>query len=646
MTSRSIRTLALAVLLVPALAAPASAIRVMTYNLLNYSSGRYTEFTTVLQGIQPDVLVAEEVLSQAGVDAFLNNVLNVVNPGEWAAGPFTDGPDTDNAIFYRTTAVTFVSNFVIATALREIDEYTFRPATHTSSAANARIYVVHLKASQGSTNEAKRLGEVTAMRARMETFPAGQAYFVAGDFNIYADTETPYQYMINPANGAAGVVEDPIQREGNWHVNSAFADIHTQSPRTTQFGGGANGGLDDRFDLILTSPALRDGEGLDVLPLTYTAYGQDGMHFDGALNVPPYVVVDSTTAQMLHDASDHLPVFVDVQGLSILVADAAVDVGTAIVGGSAAADLSIANGAAVPGDDLDYSLAAPGGFTAPAGSFSIAAGAPGALHSIGMDTGSAGAKAGDLTVTSDDPDAPSRLVPVSGTVLDHASPSLDPVAPVTSLALDLGTVAPGDTAGTAADVHNLGYGPLQALLEVHDYSLGGDPRFFLEGGFTPAVVGASPASFAVAFDAAGAAPAVYTGTLTFHTRDQQDLSGALGRADLVCDLTAEVSGTPVGATLASGVPERSGFVNVQPNPFRPATTLRFATRAAGSVSLLVYDVRGTLVRTLVNEPLGPGFHATEWNGRNDADSSVAPGIYFARLVTGGSVETRKLVKIR
>jgi len=644
MTPWILRTLAFAALLGSAVASPAAAMRVMTYNVLNYSSGRTTQFVSILSQIQPDVLVAQELIGAGGANAFLNTVLNVAEPGQWALGTFVDGTDTDNAFYYRPSAATFVSHHVISTALRNIDEYTFRPVTHASSAADVRIYSVHLKASQGGTNETKRLGEVTSMRTRMETFPAGQAYMVAGDFNIYTFTEPAYQYMTNVANGAAGVVEDPIQREGNWHINATFADVHTQSPRTTQFGGGANGGMDDRFDMILTSPALTDGEGLDMLTSTYTAFGQDGQHFDGALNVPPYTVVDSVTAQMLHDASDHLPVYADLQGFSILVADASVDVGTSILGGTASADLSVGNGAAVPGDDLDYSLSAPAGFTAPAGSFSVAAGDPAALHPIGLDTGSVGAKAGDVVIGTDDPDAPSRLVPVTGTVVDHAVPSTESGSAVVTAMLDLGTVAPGDTAATTADAHNFGFGALQAQLEVDSFTLTGDPRFFVDG-FAPALVGASPASFDVRFDAAGAPSGPHAGALTLHTRDQQDLPGAAVQADLVYDLTVDVSSGAVGVTAAA-LPDRSGFVSIHPNPFRPSTTLRFAARDSGEAMLSVYDVRGSLVRTLHNGSVTPGLHERDWNGRDEGGRAVAPGIYFARLVIDGAAQTRKLVRIR
>jgi hypothetical protein len=623
---------------------PAEALRLMTYNLLNYSGGREVEFRTVLQQTQPDVLVVEEVLSQTGIDNFLNNVLNVVNPGEWAAGAFVNGPDTDNGFFYRTAKVSYVSHFVIATSLRDISEWTFRPSTHSSAAANMRAYVVHLKASQGSSEEAQRLAEVTAMRVRMETFPAGQNYAVTGDFNIYTATESPYQYMINPANGTAGVVVDPIAREGNWHDNVAFADIHSQSPRTLSFGGGATGGMDDRFDMILVGPALLDGEGLDALPATYRAFAQDGQHFNGPINVAPFDSVDAATAQALHDASDHLPVFVDLQGYAVLVVDASLALGSAIVGGSASANLSVSNGAALPADDLDYTLTAPGGFSAPAGSFARTAGGGAALHVIALDTTTPGNKAGNLTVASDDPDALAELVPLTGTVLDHAEPSVDGVTLAQVAALDLGTVAPGDTANGAASAHNFGWNALQALLDVHAFTLSGDPRFFLDG-FAPASVGAAPASFAVSFDGAGASPGAYTSTLTLHARDQQDLSGAVSLADLVWNLSAAVSDA-VDAVSMAALPDRDGFIAVRPNPFAPSTEVAFGLHRAGSAEITLYSVTGRAVRTLTSGSCAAGIHTVRWNGRNDAGEAVSPGIYFARLVTGSAVEIRKLVKMQ
>jgi hypothetical protein len=57
-------------------------------------------------------------------------------------------------------------------------------------------------------------------------------------------------------------------------------------------------------------------------------------------------------------------------------------------------------------------------------------------------------------------------------------------------------------------------------------------------------------------------------------------------------------------------------------------------------------VSGRLVRTLTRGTRDAGTHAEAWDGRDDSGRDLAPGIYFARLVTDEVTETRKLVKIR
>ena len=62
--------------------------------------------------------------------------------------------------------------------------------------------------------------------------------------------------LTGESDNNGGRLFDPIDRIGNWHNNSSFSDVHTQSPRTAQFGGGASGGMDDRFDFILFSKCI------------------------------------------------------------------------------------------------------------------------------------------------------------------------------------------------------------------------------------------------------------------------------------------------------------------------------------------------------------------------------------------------------
>jgi hypothetical protein len=130
---------------------------------------------------------------------------------------------------------------------------------------------------------------------------------VIGDFNIYYSDEPAYQRLLNQTN--SGYVLDPIDSPGNWHNNISFADIHCQSTRTRQFGGGANGGMDDRFDMILISQPIQSIERIKYVSGTYTSYGNDGNHFNDSINAPPNTAVSQEIADALHYASDHIPIY-------------------------------------------------------------------------------------------------------------------------------------------------------------------------------------------------------------------------------------------------------------------------------------------------------------------------------------------------
>lgn len=67
--------------------------------------------------------------------------------------------------------------------------------------------------------------------------------------------------------------------------------------------------MDDRFDMILMSQAIMNSGGITYLPGTYTAYGNDGLHFNDSINRPPNNAVDQLIANALHYSSDHIPVY-------------------------------------------------------------------------------------------------------------------------------------------------------------------------------------------------------------------------------------------------------------------------------------------------------------------------------------------------
>lgn len=281
-------------------------IRVMTYNFLKFSESdgdRTTYLKTVIDSVDPDVLVTQEMETQGGVNLVLNSILNP----DYKAGTFINGPDTDHAIFYKDSKFDFAGYKIIHTDLRNIMEFKL---VHDGTTDTLLVFSLHLKASSGSTNEQKRLNEVKELRKVTDYLPQGTYYMAVGDFNLYGSSEPAYQKLLDKSG--PGYFIDPIDAPGSWHNNSSFAWLHTQSTRTQQYSdGGVTGGLDDRFDFILISPFIDAPGGIDYIEGSYTNYGNDGNHFNQQLNSGSNSKVSSTIANALTFSSDHLPVFAD-----------------------------------------------------------------------------------------------------------------------------------------------------------------------------------------------------------------------------------------------------------------------------------------------------------------------------------------------
>ncbi|MFM2206063.1 MAG: hypothetical protein RL213_38 [Bacteroidota bacterium] len=292
--------------------ASAGTVRLVSWNLLNWpnasdlvndTSTRCPYFRAVMDSLKPSLLVTCENQSTTGVPWFLQQVLNV-NTNAYRQGVYIQGVDSNNGIFYLDSLFTFVRNRPIRTALRDISEFTmlYKPTGDTF-----RIYAVHLKASSGSTNEQLRAAEVDSLRKVTNALPAGSDFIVCGDFNIYGDYEPAYQNLVRDNPGDDGDFVDPLNITGVWN-NPVYSIYHTQSTRATSVGGGAGGGLDDRFDMILYSNAVAQAGGMMYVPGSCQPFGNDGNHFSRSINFGTNGAVPQALANALYYSSDHLPV--------------------------------------------------------------------------------------------------------------------------------------------------------------------------------------------------------------------------------------------------------------------------------------------------------------------------------------------------
>jgi hypothetical protein len=648
-----------AVLVALLFAAPAHALRVATWNLLDYAAGdggvhyRQASARLVLAGLEPDIIVTQELNDAAARDSFLLNVLGVVEPGEWTSA-YLDVNGEGMGLFWKPAAVTVtnVSAFATSGGPRKVLQCLVKPAGYVNKAGWFRLYSFHLKAGQGGTDSTTRRLECTDIRTTLNNVVqtvVGSNFLIGGDSNFYGAWEGGYLRLTESQADNDGRCRDYQPITGTWHTNPGYARYHTQaacnycpddaglvSPLIVSYSGG---GMDDRFDLLLSSYSMQDSSGLDLVG--YVPYGNDGNHYNQDINASGNVAVGYDVATALWTMSDHLPVLAVLQLPAKLAAVSRLDFGTVITGASAQRALAVTNIATVPGDSLRYGLAAPAGFSAASGTFVLGAGGAGGEQTITMDTGAAGARSGTLTLASNDPDTLSKAVLLSGGVLRHAVASLESLAVVTAATLDFGELPKSSFTDRLVRAYDLGYDALQARLSVGDGAIvGGDGRFSIAGGFQPALVAGAPAAFAIHFDTTGVVTdSTYEATLTLTCADEA-LPGALAQPDLVVTLRARALDTNTG--VPGGPPPALRFYPPRPNPSAGALVLAFDLPAATPVQLDVFDLSGRRIAGLLSGTVEAGRHEIRWQPTNGKPSA---GLYFVRFSVPGLTRTERIVTL-
>ncbi len=94
------------------------------------------------------------------------------------------------------------------------------------------------------------------------------------------------------------------------------------------------------------------------------------------------------------------------------------------------------------------------------------------------------------------------------------------------------------------------------------------------------------------------------------------------------------------------LPEVSGLNGNYPNPFNPETTISYSLAETGRVNIVVYNIKGQKVTTLVNEQQEKGNHSIKWSGRDSNSKNVSSGVYFVRMKAGKDVSTHKMLLLK
>ena len=124
--------------------------------------------------------------------------------------------------------------------------------------------------------------------------------------------------------------------------------------------------------------------------------------------------------------------------------------------------------------------------------------------------------------------------------------------------------------------------------------------------------------------------------------DSSAAATLLGGGSIAIQTNGGKASASIGASLdaAAASPAVSGLAQNRPNPFNPETTLRFTLARSARATLRVFDARGALVRTLVDDRLEPGAHEARWNGLDARGGRVPSGVYYALFAASDGTRDR------
>jgi hypothetical protein len=116
-----------------------------------------------------------------------------------------------------------------------------------------------------------------------------------------------------------------------------------------------------------------------------------------------------------------------------------------------------------------------------------------------------------------------------------------------------------------------------------------------------------------------------------------DTAGASASCTFTIDVAQQIGIEPINEQ----VPTELKLLQNYPNPFNPSTSIAFDIPKASHAKLVVYDINGREIQTLVNEMLRAGSYKVSLNGEN-----LSSGIYFYTLATNSFTQTKKMILLK
>ncbi|MBT3960748.1 MAG: T9SS type A sorting domain-containing protein, partial [Candidatus Marinimicrobia bacterium] len=108
----------------------------------------------------------------------------------------------------------------------------------------------------------------------------------------------------------------------------------------------------------------------------------------------------------------------------------------------------------------------------------------------------------------------------------------------------------------------------------------------------------------------------------------------------------ELAGTMTKSLTIENIPDEFVLYSNYPNPFNPITHINYGLPEASNVHLIIYDILGREVSTLVNGVQDAGYKSIIWSGKNALGENVSAGVYFYLIQAGEFRKVRKMVLLK
>ncbi|HPG40283.1 MAG TPA: FlgD immunoglobulin-like domain containing protein [bacterium] len=137
-------------------------------------------------------------------------------------------------------------------------------------------------------------------------------------------------------------------------------------------------------------------------------------------------------------------------------------------------------------------------------------------------------------------------------------------------------------------------------------------------------------------------------TFTTYTLFDNDVTAGTQYRYRLSDVTASGALTlhsPVSITMTA-LPNTTELLTAYPNPFNPVTNIHYKLAGETAVTIIIYDMLGRVVKTLLDQHQAAGEYDLVWNGRQDAGGQVSSGTYLIRMQSQLGTRTQKILLLQ